>query len=201
MFLCVSGTSKNVFGSWGSNRSWDIDLPTPNVFAQLGLGLGAGALTMGVSTSLRWSEMFLCVSGMSKKIGASGLNGCQDNDLPTPNVFAQLGPVLGTGTLSAGVSTPPKLSRNVPMCLRNLQKVFGAWGLNRSWDIDLPLCHVFAQLGLVLATLTAGVSTPHKWSRNVPTCLRYLQKQFGAWGLNGSWDIYLPIPNVFAQLG
>ena len=98
-----------------------------------------------------------------QKIGASGLNGCQDNDLPTPNVFAQLGPVLGTGTLSAGVSTPPKLSRNVPMCLRNLQKVFGAWGLNRSWDIDLPLCHVFAQLGLVLATLTAGVSTPHKW--------------------------------------
>ena len=27
---------------------------------------------------------------------------------PLPYVFAQLGPVLGTGTLSAGVSTPPK---------------------------------------------------------------------------------------------
>ena len=29
MFLCVSGTSKKVFGSWGLNRSWDIDLHTP----------------------------------------------------------------------------------------------------------------------------------------------------------------------------
>ena len=37
-----------------------------------------------------------------------------------------------------GVSTPPKWSRNVPMCLRNLQKIFGSWGPNRSWDIDLP---------------------------------------------------------------
>ena len=38
-----------------------------------------------------------------QKIGASGLNGCQDNDLPTPNVIAQLGSALGTGILPAGV--------------------------------------------------------------------------------------------------
>ena len=35
---------------------------------------------------------------------------------------------LGAGTLPIGVSTPPKFSKNVPMSLRNLQKilVYGA---------------------------------------------------------------------------
>ena len=190
-----------VFSAWGPDRSWDIDLPTPNVFAQLGLGLGAGALTMGVSTSLRWSGMFLCVPGMSKKLVHQALMDTKILTSLPQNVFAQLGPALATGTLSAGVSTPHKLSRNVSMCLRNVQKI-GASGLNGCQDIGLPTPNVFAQLGPALATgtLPAGVSTPCKWSRNVPICLRYLQKQFGAWGLKGSWDIELLTPNVIAQL-
>ena len=51
---------------------------------------------------------------------------------PLPHIFAQCGPGLGAGALPMGVSTPHKKSRNVPMCLRNLQKVFSAWGPNRS---------------------------------------------------------------------
>ena len=50
---------------------------------------------------------------------------------PLPHVFAQLGPFLGADALPMGVLTPPKWSKSVPMCLRNLQKKFGAWGPNR----------------------------------------------------------------------
>ena len=76
-------------------------------------------------------EMFLYVSRTSKKYLLHWA-------LIEAEIDAQFSPVLGTGTLPAGVSTPVKWSRNAPMCLRNLQKVFGTWGLNRSWDIDLP---------------------------------------------------------------
>ena len=51
--------------------------------------------------------------------------------LPPQMYLLNLAKFLGTSALSAGVSTPPKWSRNVPMCLRNLQK-HGAWGPNRS---------------------------------------------------------------------
>ena len=69
---------------------------------------------------------------------AWGATRSRDIDLPLPHVIAQLKPVLGTGTLPTGVSTPTKWSRNVSICLKNLQIIFGAWGFNRSWDIDLP---------------------------------------------------------------
>ena len=100
MLLCVSGTSKNVFGAWDPNRSWDIDL------------------------------LFF-------------------------HVFAQLRPVLGPSTLPAGVSTPVTWSRNVSMCLRDLQKylVYGAlmeaeiltsllimYLLNVAWFCVLVIC-------------------------------------------------------------
>ena len=309
MFLCVSGTSKNVFGAWGPNRSWDIDLlffwcicSTIGQFWVLPL---CPHVCQHLLSDL---EMFLYVSRTSKKYLLHWA-------LIEAEIFAQFSPLLGTGTLPAGVSTPVKWSRNVSMCLRNLQKVFGVWGPNRSWDIDIPAHHVFAQCGLfwvlviylwvyqhlpsslqmflyvsgtskkylvygdlieteilisppqgicstcpcywalalypkvcqhlpsslimflcvlgtskkylvhgalieagiltstlphafaqcnpVLSagTLPKGVSTTVKWSRNVPMCLRNFQNVFGAWGLNRSWDIDLPAPHVFAQLG
>ena len=89
-----------------------------------------------------------------QKIGASGLNGSQDIDLPTPNVFAQLGPVLGTGTLPAGVSTPCKWSRNVPMCLRYLQKHLVHEALIEAEILTSPPQMLFAQLGSALGTGT-----------------------------------------------
>ena len=61
---------------------------------------------------------------------------------PSPHVFSNrcvnLAQTLGARALPTGVAPLPKYSRNVPMCLSSLQKVFGAWGPNRSWDIDLP---------------------------------------------------------------
>ena len=69
-------------------------------------------------------EMFLCVSGASKKFGAWGLIEAEILTSPLPNVFAQLGLGLGADALLHGVSTSPKWSRNVPMCLRNLQKIW-----------------------------------------------------------------------------
>ena len=41
-------------------------------------------------------------------------------------------------TLPAGMSTPPKWSRNVLMCLRNLQTKFGAWGPNEAEILTFP---------------------------------------------------------------
>ena len=72
MFLCVSGTSKRTFCVWGPKRSWDIDLPTPHVFAQLGPVLDIGTLPTVVSIPPRWSKIFLCVSETSKNIWCMG---------------------------------------------------------------------------------------------------------------------------------
>ena len=48
------------------------------------------------------------------------------------------------------VSTPPKWSKHIHLCLRNLQKI-GTWGANRSWDIDLPtstcICSIQPSIG------------------------------------------------------
>ena len=56
-----------------------------------------------------------------------------------------------------GVSTPPKWSRNVPMCLRNLQKNLVHEALIEAEILILtfPLPHVsFAQLGLSFGQMT-----------------------------------------------
>ena len=222
MFLCVSGLQK-IFGAWGPNRSWDIDLPTPPCICSTWSGFCALVLDPWMCQHLPSNlEMFLCVSGTSKKYLVHGaltepeiltspspmylLNlgqlwvlalcpqVCQH--LPSnlemflcvsrtyikylvhgalieaeiltsqlPHAFAQLSPVLSAGTLPAGVSTPPKWSRNVPMCLRNLHKVFGTWGPNRSWDIDLPtppcICSTWPGL-LGTSAQPMDVSTPSK---------------------------------------
>ena len=65
-------------------------------------------------------KMFLCVSGTSKKYLVHGsLIEAEILISPLPNVFAQLGMVLGTRTPLMDVSIPPKQSKNVSMCLRN----------------------------------------------------------------------------------
>ena len=57
-------------------------------------------------------KMFLCVSGTSKKNLVYGaIIEAEILTSQLPHVFAQLSPVLGTGTLPTGVSTPPKWSK------------------------------------------------------------------------------------------
>ena len=97
--------------------------------------------------------------------------------------------------------TPPKWSKNVPMCLRNLPNEFGAWGPNKSWDIDLP-------------TPPCIWSTwPRFWAlslwpwvcQHLPSSLKLFyvsQKppnEFGAWGPR-SWDIDLPTPPCICSI-
>ena len=149
-------------------------------------------------------EIFLCVSETSKpNLVYEALMEAKILSSPLPHVFAEFGLVFGTGTLPTGVSTPPKWSNNGPIYLRILQKVFSAWGPNKSWDIELPTPNIFAQLGPALGTgtLPAGVSTPLRQSRNILMCLSNRQTKFCAWGLNGSQDIELPTPHVFANRG
>ena len=96
-------------------------------------------------------EMFPCVVGTSKNnLVHEALEGSWDIELLTPQVFDELGPVVGTDTLRAFVSTPHKLSRNVPMCLRNLQtNIWCMRSLMEAEDIELPhYSHVFADRGL-----------------------------------------------------
>ena len=64
----------------------------------------------------------MCLKNIQKYLAHGALIEAEILTSPLPHVFAQLGPVLGNGTLPAGVSTPPKWSTNVPMCLRNLPK-------------------------------------------------------------------------------
>ena len=138
----------------------------------------------------------MCLRNLPKNLVHGALIESWNIDLPALPCICSTWPCFWAhGTLPTGVSTPVKWSRNAPMCLRNLQKVFGALGPNRSWDIDLHTLHMhllnLAQFWCT-GTLPAGVSTPAKWSRNAPMCLRNFQKVFGAWGLNRSWDIDLP---------
>ena len=91
--------------------------------------------------------------------------------------------------------------RNVPMCLLNLQK-FGAWALTEAEVLTSPLPHVISQLGPVLGTdtLPTGVSTPSKWSINVPMC-QEPPKNLVHGALMEVEILTSPLPHVFAHLG
>ena len=77
-----------------------------------------------------------------------------------------------------GVSTSPKLSRDVPLCLKNLKNNFGAWALIEAEILTSPLSHVFGQLGLDLGTGAPPMdqSASPKWSENVPMYLGTFKK-------------------------
>ena len=208
MFLCVSEPTK-IFGVWSSNGSQDIDLSTPKCICSTWPGFWVLVIYPWVCQHLQSSlQMFLCVSGTSKKYLVYGdlieaeilttppqgiwstypcylalalcTRVCQH--LPSslvmfpcvsgtskkylvhgalieaeiltstlPHAFAQFNPILSAGTLPKVVSTPPKRSGNVSIYIRNIQKIFGAWVLNRGGDIDLPapqyICSIWPGFG------------------------------------------------------
>ena len=103
--------------------------------------------------------------------------------------------IVGASAIPMGVSTPPKWSRNLPMCLKNLQRTFGAWGPNRSWNTDLPtlpcLCSTFHCFLVLVLNLLVCQHLP-SGLRNLAMCLRNLQRTFGARDPNSSWNTDFP---------
>ena len=66
----------------------------PHVFAQHSPALGAGTLPTGMSTPVKWSKMFLCVSGTSQKnLVYEAIIQAEILISPLPHVYAQLSPI------------------------------------------------------------------------------------------------------------
>ena len=167
---------RNLKKIWCMYRSRDIALPTPSCICSTWPSCGHWHSAHGwVNTS---QVVYTC-SYVSQEPPKNLVHGVlievEILTSPLPHVFAQFGPVWGTGAPPMNVSTPPKWSRNVSMCLLLKDLVHGV--LIEVEILTSPLPHVFAQLGPVLGTgyLPTGVSTPSKWSRNVPMCLLNLQ--------------------------
>ena len=99
---------------------------------------GAGTLPTGMSTPVKWSKCSYVPQEPTIKFGAWDLIEAELLTSFLPMYLVNLAWFLCASTLPIGVSTPPKWSRNVHLCLRNLQNNFFAWDPNRSWDIDLP---------------------------------------------------------------
>ena len=65
----VSQEPPKIFGAWGPNRSWDIDLPTFPCICSTWTSFWALALNPWVCQHLlSGKEMFVCVSGISKNL-------------------------------------------------------------------------------------------------------------------------------------
>ena len=210
MFLCIPRTSKKYLVHGALIEADDIDLPSPMYLLNLAWILGAGALSIGVSTPPKWSEIFLFVSGTSKQNLVHGALKKLRYWPPLPPVFAQLGLVSWHQHSSHRCVNTSQVVWNIPVCLRNLQTKFGTWGSNGSWDIDLPSPMYLLHLAQVLGAGTPpiSVSTPPKWSRNVPMFLRKLQKNLVPASTVGSehnsisevptpdpLGVYVPAPN------
>ena len=201
MILHVWETSKEHFVHGALIEAEILTSPLPHVFAQLGLVYGCKCSAHWCVTTPSGLKTFLCVTGTSRKCLVHGvIIEAEILTSPFPIYLLNLAKFLGTSTLPAGVATPPTWSRNDSSCLRNLQRTFCAWCPNRSWDIDLPTppCICSTWPGLWVQVLCPLVCQHPKWSKNVSMCHRNLQKMFGAWGHNRSWDIDLPTPHIFA---
>ena len=130
--------------------------------------------------------MPLCISETSKKdLVPRALIEAEILTSPLPHVFAQLGPFLGADALPMGVLTPPKRSKCVHVCLRNLKKILVHGALIDAEILTSPLPHVFVQLGpfwganalpMDVSTLSSGLK--------VFLCVSGTSKNVGAWGPN-----------------
>ena len=179
MFLCVAGTSQNIFGAWGPNRSCHIDHPATPCICSTQPHFGSLALCPWVCQHLQSClEMFLmCLRNLQKKFGAWGPNKSQDIDLPSPPCICSTQPRFWVLALCPWVCQHLPLCLKMFICLSGTSKTILVHGALIEVEIlTSPLPHVFAQPSPVLGagTLPMGVSTPPKWSRNVPMCLRNL---------------------------
>ena len=138
----------------------------------------------------------MCLRNLQKILVHGALIEAEILTSPYPMYLLTLAQFWDTSTLAAGVSSPPKWSTNVPICLRNLQKILVHGALLEAEILTSPSPMHLLNLAWFLGTSAPSmdVSTPPKWSRNVPISFRNFQKRFGAWSSNGGRDIDLPTP-------
>ena len=118
---------------------------------------------MGASGNCGWCRNVpMCLRNLQKHLVHGALIEAEILTSPLPMYLLNLAWYLGPGALPTGVSTPPEWSRNVPMCLRNLQKNLVHGALIEAEILTSPLPHAFAQFSPVLGTgtLSTGVLTP-----------------------------------------
>ena len=82
------------------------------------------------------------------------------------------------------------------LCLSGTSKNFGAWGSNRSWDIDLllPPCIFSTWHGFWVPVVCPNVCQHLPGGLKMFLCVSVTFKKFGVWGPNGSSDIDLCFP-------
>ena len=96
MFLCVSGTSKKNLVDGALIEAEILTSQLPMYLLNLAQFLGTNTLPQVCQHLPSSLEMFLCVSGTSKKNLVDGaLIEAEILTFPSPNVFAQLGSVSG----------------------------------------------------------------------------------------------------------
>ena len=188
----------------GPNVSWNIDLPAPHVFPQLGLVSGhMHSAYRCVNTSQVVYKYTYVSEELLKNLVHGALIETEILTSPLCHVFAQFGQVLGTGTLSAGVSPPAKWSRNGPMCLRNLQKVFGAWALIEAEILTstTPTCICSNSGQFWVLALCPNVCQHLPSSLEMFLCVSGTSKKYLVHGaLIEAGILISPLCHVFAQL-
>ena len=122
---------------------------------------------------------------------------------PLPHAFAQLNPLLVLTLCPRCVNTS-QVSGNVTIYFRNVQKICGAWGSNRSWDIDLPTppCISSTWPGLWTLALSSWVCQHLPSGLQMYLCISGTYKLNVVHGALMEAEILTSLPpNVFVQLG
>ena len=137
-----------------------LSSPLPHVFAELGLVLWALVLNPYMCKHLPSDlEMYLCVSWTFKNLTHLVLIEAEILTSPSPMYLLNLAQIWVL-VLCSWVCQHLPSGLKYSYVSQELLKLFGAWGPNRNWDIDLPTPppFVFATLGLVVghSTLPTG---------------------------------------------
>ena len=121
---------------------------------------------------------------------------------PVPQVFAQPGQDLDTDALPVAVQALPKWSKMF-LCVSANSTKFGAWGLNRCWDIDFPTppCICLTWPSYQVTMLHPLVCQNLPGGLKMFLCVLETSKNLGDWALIDAEILTSPLFHVFAQLG
>ena len=149
-------------------------------------------------------QMFLYVSGTSKKYLVYG------DLIETEILISPPQGICSTCPCYWALALYPKVCQHLPsslvmfLCVLGTSKKYSVHGpLIEAGILTSTLPHAFAQLNPVLSagTLPKGVSTPAKWSGNVPIYVSGTYRKYLVHGAyNRSWDIDLPAPQCICSI-